>query len=259
MCDVVAQHPESRPEALSRRHLDARFYASVLETLQPLSLQSRGGVVALGVLARHDVQVAVGPDKTVWLSRIAGRSLGAIGAVCLKFMVAEAVVARIEGPVCRVGSALGGGHKVIAPYQRLLRLRRSDRRCAARSATTETHPKSHRRQIPDPLHSAHSNDFRRNRRQLIRRLIQVRLKPHHIQRSPPVEVNHYEGSKAEQGSESRCLKRTDHFKNRTLHFVMQPIRSMYIENGQLSPSPKMRHVRRSPENNRESKRERDHG
>src|SRR5262249_11692270 len=59
--DVVAEHPERGPQALSGRQLDARLEASVALAELPLGLEPRGGVVARDAVGAG-IGFAVGPN-----------------------------------------------------------------------------------------------------------------------------------------------------------------------------------------------------
>ena len=108
--DVVAEHPERRPDALARRHLDARLEAAV-----------RLRELAAGVDAARRVVAAADSDSArATISRLPWPStrdvVGAVGVV-LELVVAPAVAAGVEAPLAAVDRA-PGAVELVAPGER---------------------------------------------------------------------------------------------------------------------------------------------
>ena len=80
--DVVAEHPERRPDALALRDFDAGFEAAESLREEPLSFQARGSVFAGDVITAFVIFFARGDDE---IAVFDVRVLGAVG-VGLEFV-----------------------------------------------------------------------------------------------------------------------------------------------------------------------------
>lgn len=108
--DVVAEHPERRPDTLAFGDLDARLEAAIGPARLALGQQARRGVhlAAQRFLARGDHQIAVAVERGV---------LRAVGVVLELGVAPAVVVAEIEPPLGRIDGGAVGPLELVAPDQ----------------------------------------------------------------------------------------------------------------------------------------------
>ncbi len=117
LADVVAEHPERRPDALPARHLDPRLELPVRLGELVRGQQPGGGVLAGAVVALVAGRVLPpGGDHQVALAVVRGVA-GAVRVV-LQLVVAPAVAAGVVLPLGRVGPGAGGGVELVGPGHR---------------------------------------------------------------------------------------------------------------------------------------------
>src|SRR5258708_24665580 len=113
--DVLAQHPERRPDTFAERKLDSGLNPAILPT-QICCM--RGGAGTAGLKTRRRVVsggVPDGPDHKIAMAILKDvvRRVG----VDFRFAVAPAATSEIEVPLGRVGRGASRVVELIAPYQ----------------------------------------------------------------------------------------------------------------------------------------------
>src|SRR5438067_604983 len=96
--DIVAQHPERRPDALAKRNLDPGFDTAIGLAELVLRQQPGGSIVATNLVSagksfldRIDDQRAVLTVRVCWAARIG-----------FEFVVAPTLTTKIKGPLGRI-------------------------------------------------------------------------------------------------------------------------------------------------------------
>ena len=119
--NVVAQHPESRPHALPRWNLDARFKPAVSLIEKTLRFDPRRSVTV-----HRAVATSVAWLLTSCKDEIPALDLGVLSqvGVTLEFLVAPALSARIVIPFGGIWSGTIGAIELIAPDEGITIARR---------------------------------------------------------------------------------------------------------------------------------------
>src|SRR6266478_1221758 len=112
--NVIAEHPERRPNTLTFWDLDARFEPAIRLGEKILCLKSRGSVVASDAIRASEFFLLSGDNQIAVLDFHVLRAR----SVSLEFLIAPARAARVVRPLCRIGSGAVGRRELIGPSER---------------------------------------------------------------------------------------------------------------------------------------------
>src|SRR6267142_1286528 len=113
--DVVAEHPEGRPHALSLGDFYARFETAIFLLKQTRGFQSRGSVLPGNALRARVVILDVGDYQVAVLHVCILRAI----RIALEFVVTPTVAAGFHSPLGRIRHGAVDDAEFVAPHQRV--------------------------------------------------------------------------------------------------------------------------------------------
>src|ERR1041385_1966957 len=111
--DIVAQHPECRPDALAKRNLNPRFETAIgLAELAPGEQSGRGVVTSSVVSASESFLDRLNDQRSILNVRVCCSA-----RIGLELVIAPAVAAKIKRQLCRINRRSSRAIELVAPHE----------------------------------------------------------------------------------------------------------------------------------------------